>query len=112
MTRRTNNALPQVSFSILLALSLRARHGYELMQQVEADSNGLVKLGPGALYGTIKQLLDEGLIQEVPSDDKRRRYYSLTDKGLQRLGAELEYFDQTLKVAKQRNLLGDAIWQS
>jgi DNA-binding PadR family transcriptional regulator len=112
MARRTNYSLPQVSFSILLALSLRARHGYELMQQVEQDSNGLIKLGPGALYGTVKQLLEEMLIEEVPSDDKRRRYYALTDKGLQRLGTELEYFDQTLKVAKQRNLFGDTIWQS
>ena len=44
------NQLPQVAFSILLALSLKPRHGYEIMKQVEEDSNGKIKLGPGALY--------------------------------------------------------------
>ena len=97
--------MPQVSFSVLFALSLRPRHGYELMQQVEHDSQGIVKIGPGALYGTIKQLREDGLIEEVDSDHDRRRYYRLTPKGLERLGAELKYFHDTVKLAQQRGLV-------
>jgi len=99
--------MPQVAFSILFALSLKPRHGYELMQQIEHDSKGIVKIGPGALYGTIKQLHDEGLIEEVPSAEDRRRYYRLTKKGLDRLGAELSYFENTVRLAQKRSLLAD-----
>src|SRR5690348_12578956 len=105
MSRKASNLLPQVSFSILFALSLKPRHGYELMQQVEHDSAGKVKIGPGALYGTIKQLRDESLIEEVPSEDDRRRYYRLTSKGKQCLGAELDYFNNTVNLAKERKLI-------
>jgi len=94
--------LPQVSFSILMALSLKPRHGYEIMQQVEEDSLGKIKLGPGSLYTAIKQLAEDDLIEEVPDEDVRRRYYRLTKKGWNRLNAELEYFDKTMKIAKQR----------
>jgi DNA-binding PadR family transcriptional regulator len=96
------NLLPQVSFSILMALSLKPRHGYKIMQQVEEDSLGKIKLGPGSLYTAIKQLVEDGLIEEVPDEDNRRRYYRLTKKGWTRLNAELEYFDKTIKIAKQR----------
>jgi DNA-binding PadR family transcriptional regulator len=109
MARNSNNTLPQVAFSILLALSLKDRHGYELMKQVQDDSRGVIKIGPGALYGTIKNLLEEKLIEQT-SSDSRRRYYRLTSKGKKRLGTELKYFENTVALAKQRKLLGDAIW--
>ncbi len=109
MARKTN-LLPQVSFSIMLALSLKPRHGYEIMKQVEADSNGILKIGPGALYTAIKQLNEAGLITEVPTTDERRRYYQLTEKGRERLGAELQFFETTVAIARERRLLGDAIW--
>lgn len=100
--KRTMNLLPQISFSILMALSLKPRHGYEIMQQVEEDSLGKIKIGPGSLYTAIKQLAEEDLIEEVPDEDIRRKYYRLTKKGWQRLNAELDYFDKTVKLAKQR----------
>ena len=113
MSRQTPNLLPQVAFSVLLALSLKPRHGYELMQQVENDSKGIVKIGPGALYGTIKALRTDGLIEETDSDNERRRYYKLTRKGRNRLGAELKYFESTVELAGRRGLLDSskvAIW--
>ena len=98
--------LPQVTFSIMFALSLKPRHGYELMQQIEHDSNGRIKLGPGALYGTIKQLREDNLIEEMPFEgDERRRYYRLTRKGWDQLGAELKYFENTVRIARERRLL-------
>ena len=100
------NQLPQVSFSILLALSLKERHGYEIIKQIAEDSLGKIKLSPGALYASIKQLNEQNLIEEVDnSSDTRRRYYMLTTKGRKKLGAELEYYDNTLKLAKQRRVL-------
>ena len=106
MSRQPTNLLPQVSFSILLALSLKPRHGYEIMQQVELDSNGVIKLGPGALYGSIKHLNDDNLIEEMPfQDDTRRKYYRLTKKGYDRLEAEIKYMEQTVQIAQKRQLL-------
>jgi len=108
MGKRTSNLLPQVTFSILFALSLKPRHGYELMQQIEHDSNGRVKLGPGALYGSIKQLREENLIEEMPfeDDNERRRYYRLTKKGWDRLSSELDYFENIVRLTGERKGLG------
>ena len=105
MTKRYNQ-LPQVAFSILLALSLKPRHGYEIMKQVAEDSAGKIKLGPGALYTSIKQLNEQRLIEEVDNGgDSRRRYYRLTGLGRQRLNAELEYYQQAVKIAASRQAL-------
>ena len=78
-----NLAVP--AFHILLAVSERERHGYAIMQDVAARTDGKVRLGPGTLYGSIKRLLDDGLIEEReardPDDDVRRRYYRITRQG-------------------------------
>ena len=100
------NQLPQVAFSILMALSLKERHGYEIIKQVDEDSNGKIKLGPGALYTSIKQLNDRGLIAEVShADDNRRRYYKLTGAGKKALISELELYENAVKLARQRQVL-------
>jgi len=103
---RDYNQLPQVAFSILLALSLRERHGYEIIKQVEEDSNGKINLGPGALYTSIKQLRASGLILEVShQDDTRRRYYKLSNTGVKALKEELRYYDSVVSLAQKRKLL-------
>lgn len=108
MGKKISGLLPQVTFSILFALSLKPRHGYELMQQIEHDSAGRIRLGPGALYGTIKQLREDGLIEEMPFEgDERRRYYRLTHRGWEALGTELEYYQNTVRLAQERRLSND-----
>jgi DNA-binding PadR family transcriptional regulator len=102
--KRSMELLPQISFSILMALSLRPRHGYEIMRQVEEDSLGKIKLGPGSLYTAIKQLSAARFIEEAPSEDPRRKYYRLTKAGWAKLGAEIEYFNQTVRIAKERHV--------
>jgi len=98
--------LPQVAFCILLALSLRERHGYEIIKQVQEDSNGKINLGPGALYTSIKQLRERGLILEVVhKDDIRRRYYKLSGDGAQALEEQLRYYDNVVSLAQKRKLL-------
>lgn len=72
---------------ILLALLAGDLHGYAIMQSVETLSNGALRIGPGTLYGTLKRLLEQGLVEETDerpdadNDDERRRYYRLTPSG-------------------------------
>jgi DNA-binding PadR family transcriptional regulator len=106
VARDSSPLLPQVSFTILLALSLKPRHGYEIMQQVDADSDGRIKLAPGSLYGAIKQLREDGLIEEFEqSDAPRRRYYRLTSLGAEALSTELDYYQTSIDLARQRQVL-------
>lgn len=107
-------SLPKTSFNILVALSLKPRHGYEIMSQVEEDTQGKIKMGPGALYTSIKQLNKDGLIRELEDAEgnSRRRYYELTPKGRQQLNAEVEYYESIVKLAKSRGLAGAFQWQT
>jgi DNA-binding PadR family transcriptional regulator len=78
-------------FHILLALADGEKHGYAIMQEVEAISEKRVKMGPGTLYGSIKRMLEAGLIEEAgeqDEDNERRRYYRLTPFGDRVLSAE------------------------
>ncbi|MDB4978336.1 MAG: PadR family transcriptional regulator [Candidatus Peribacteria bacterium] len=98
-------------FHILLALSLKERHGYEIMKQAEEDSAGAVTMGPGALYGAIKRLVQDNLIEEVEErpdpelDDERRKYYRLTQKGKSCLSVELRRLEELVEVGKRRKLI-------
>jgi DNA-binding PadR family transcriptional regulator len=102
--KHDNGLLPQVQFNILLALSLQPRHGYEIMKQVSLDSNGKISLGPGALYGSLKLLLDKGLVEEIANStgNERRRLYKLTSSGSARLTGEITYFRSVVKLAEER----------
>ena len=92
--RRDPDSLSQPALHVLLALGDDAKHGYAIMQDIAAESEGKVRLLPGTLYSTIKKLLAEGLVEEIDaprgadSDDTRRRYYRVTKRG--RLAAEAE----------------------
>lgn len=97
-------------FHILLALSTGERHGYGIMKQVESDSQGMVTMGPGTLYGSLKRMLDAGLVKESDKridpemDDQRRIYYQITGVGAQALAAELERYRHIVAIAQQRKL--------
>jgi len=97
-------------FYILLSLSLKERHGYEILKHVQESSGAAVRLGPGTLYTTLKRLLGEGLIAETTDrpdaahDDERRRYYRLTDRGGQVLATELQRLEHALALARQGSL--------
>ena len=101
-------------FHILLALVEGPRHGYAIMQEVEALSGGQVSMGPGTLYGTIKRLLRDGLIVETDApagedeDNRPRRYYRLSGGGEQVVRAEAARLQKLVQVAGQRQLLEGA----
>ena len=103
----TQTPLTPAVLHILLALSRGEAHGYSIMKQVESDSDGRVKMGPGTLYGSIGRMVDAGLIRESdqkvdPSmDDERRIYYRITAQGQTALSAELERYRGVVALAKQ-----------
>jgi DNA-binding PadR family transcriptional regulator len=98
-------------FHILLALADGERHGYSIMQEVEARTENRVRLGPGTLYGSIKRMLADQLIEESearpdPSlDDERRRYYRLTSFGRRVAIAEAERLENLVGAARAKKLL-------
>ena len=99
-------------FNILLALADSEKHGYGIMLEVEANTNGQVLMGPGTLYGSIKRMLKAGLIEEsderadLEMDDQRRKYYRLTDLGRRTLHMEAERLASQVMIAKAKNVLG------
>lgn len=96
---------------ILLALADEERHGYGIMREVEERTGGRTRLGPGTLYGSIKRMLADGLIEESDErpdpemDDQRRRYYRITDFGRRVAGAEAERLSGLVETARARKLL-------
>ncbi len=98
-------------FHILLALADGERHGYGIMRDVEAHTQGAVKMGPGTLYGSIKRMLAAGVIEEADErpdpelDDERRRYYRLTPLGRRALAAEAERLVRAVRVVEARRVL-------
>jgi DNA-binding PadR family transcriptional regulator len=108
---RTARPLTPAMFHILLALATGERHGYAIMREVDALTGGAQRLGPGSLYGSIKRMLAEGLIEECgerpdpAADDERRRYYRLTDLGRRAAGAEARRLEVLVTAARGRRLL-------
>jgi DNA-binding PadR family transcriptional regulator len=100
--------LPAATLHILLALRDGEKHGYAIMREAEQMSAGSLRLGPGTLYGSIKRLLGDGLIEETDErpdpelDDQRRRYYRLTGLGERVCVAEVERLRALVERASNR----------
>ena len=107
----SHQPLTPAVFHILLALADGEKHGYAIMQDVEAQTHGGMKMGPGTLYGSIKRMLAAGLIEETGEhpdpqlDDERRRYYRLTGLGQRVVSAESERLEQAVAIARQKQVL-------
>lgn len=109
----TYTPLTPAVLHILLALSTQDRHGYGIMKQVETDSQGKVKMGPGTLYGSIGRMMEAGLIKESVKrvdpemNDERRIYYKITAEGRAALAAELKRYRGVVAVAEGRLSYGN-----
>ena len=96
------------AFHIMLALADGERHGYSIIKEVEEETEGAVRLGPGTLYRMLKQLLDDGWIAEVDrldDNDPRRRYYRLTPRGKKAAQVEAARLARLVRIARARRLL-------
>lgn len=99
--------LSPLSMAILLALADGDRHGYALMREVEAQTDGALRPGTGSLYAGLQRLMADGLIRETdgePGSDRRRRYYAITDVGRAMARAEAERMLRVLNVASEKDL--------
>ncbi len=100
---------PQV-FHILVSLADRDQHGYAIMQDVAARTNGRIRMSAGTLYGSIQRMLEQGLIEEVRNrpadgDDERRRYYRITKFGRRVATAEASRLEEALRQARATGIL-------
>ena len=115
-TREPEELLPlsPAVFHILLALSAGERHGYGIMREVAAISHGQLRIGPGTLYRSLRQMLDAGMVEESDErpdpalDDERRRYYRLTGFGRQVAQAEAMRLARLVREAEARRVLPGA----
>jgi DNA-binding PadR family transcriptional regulator len=101
--------LPPATFHILLALTDGERHGYAIIQEIEARTGGELRLSAGTLYRSIARMVEQGLIAEVtrrPSrqDDPRRRYYRITALGTSVARAEMRRLTQLVRLARASGL--------
>lgn len=110
MPKRKLDPLPAAAFQILLALAAGDLHGYGIMRSVERQTAGRVRLGPGTLYGSVKTLLEAGLIEEVDTgtEDERRRVYRLSTAGRKLARSEAGRMAEVLRVARARRILRGA----
>src|SRR5438309_6008426 len=102
--------LPSATFHVLLVLAEGEKHGYGIMREIEQISDGAVRMGPGTLYGTIKRLLEIGLVEETgerpdpESDDERRRYYRITGLGERVAAAEVHRLSTMIERSTRHRL--------
>ncbi|HEY0794783.1 MAG TPA: helix-turn-helix transcriptional regulator [Acidisarcina sp.] len=96
-------------FDVLLALADGERHGYAIMREVSVSSGRL--MGPGTLYGTLKRLLEAGLVEEAAKREdpelnaERRRYYRLSEQGKLAVIEEASRLEALLRAARSKALL-------
>ena len=101
--------LPPATLHILLALADGEHHGYAIIQDVEARTNGELRMSAGTLYRSIARMVEQGLISEVAkrrtrAEDERRRYYRLTPFGTAVARAEINRLSQLVRHARARGL--------
>lgn len=98
--------LPTATLHILMALSEEDRHGYAILQDVEARTRGAVRMSAGTLYRSVQRMLEQGLLVEIQDrpapeqDDERRRYYRITAFGKAVARAEASRLTALLKLAR------------
>jgi DNA-binding PadR family transcriptional regulator len=98
--------LPPATFHILLSLADVDRHGYGIIQDVEARTDGALKLSAGTLYRSIQRMLEQGLLVETrerpapEDDDERRRYYRITALGRAAAQSEARRLADLVRLAR------------
>ena len=113
--------IPEVEFqltpamiNILNSLSDGEKHGFAITLEIEAFTNGEVKIGPGTLFSSLKRLLGAGLVEQSDEridphlDDQRRRYYRMTGLGQRSLKVELQRRSSPAVVSQAKDLLGSS----
>lgn len=114
MARRPEPPLKPRLFYILLALAEHDRHGLDVMREVLRLSDGNLRLWPVALYGTLADLVEWELIEELSGrgrhpegESEQRRFYGITQRGRRLLNAETERLASLVKLSRRHNRVPD-----
>jgi DNA-binding PadR family transcriptional regulator len=99
-----NKPLSEPVFLILASLAEQPRHGYALMRDIQRMSNDRVMLSTGTLYGALRRLLEDRLIERFQQKDKSRdkQAYKLTLEGRRQLEAEVRRMKQLMRIVASR----------
>jgi DNA-binding PadR family transcriptional regulator len=114
--------LTPLAFQVLLALADTNRHGYGIILEVAARTDGLITLRTGTLYTLLQRLMEDALIEPVDADarsgkgarggqgaptkdDPRRKYYGLTSLGREVLSAEARRLESVLSDARRKHVI-------
>jgi len=104
--------LPAATFHILVALAAGDRHGYAIIQEVAARTDGALRLSAGTLYRSIQRMTEQGLLVEsrrrpaAAEDDERRRYYRITPFGEEVARAEARRLSLLVRLARASGFMG------
>lgn len=93
----------ETSVLILISLADGSKHGYALIQDIRQFAG--VELGPGTLYGALDRLERLGLIESLPTDE-RRHPYRMTEPGAAALRAHLDSLERVSAAGRLRLQLG------
>ena len=100
-----------IEFEILLSLASGERHGYALIQDIEARSNGTLTVETGTLYRALQRLVEGDLVRPteprrtLPNDDERRRFYAITPEGRRAATAEARRLASLVDAARAARLI-------
>jgi DNA-binding PadR family transcriptional regulator len=101
----TRNEVREPTFLILASLADGKQHGYSIMREINAMSDGRVTMRAGTLYAALERIVSEGLVQESGTevvDGRNRRYYELTDAGVDLLDSEVRRMRANASTAASR----------
>ena len=100
-----------IEFEILLTLAKGERHGYAIIQDVEARSDGSLSIETGTLYRALQRLLEEDLVRpadpprSIANDDERRRFYAITPEGRRAAASEASRMASLVDAARMARLI-------
>ena len=99
--------LTEATFYVLLSMAVERKHGYAILKDVEALSQGQIVLSTGTLYGALSRMQDQGLIEPVEAEDpeetgRPRKFYLPTRLGRDVLEAETRRLQALVGIARQR----------
>lgn len=100
-----------IEFEILLTLATGERHGYAIIQDIEARGGGGTSVETGTLYRALQRLVENALVRPVEpprplaSDDERRRFYAITPAGRRAASDEARRLAALVRTARAARLI-------
>lgn len=97
------NPLSETTYLVLLALYHGPLHGYGIIKGIENVSEGAIIIAPGTIYGVIKSLQKQGLIETVKEEkeSRKKKIYCITETGKEALYAEFNRYKRMIGITEK-----------